>query len=259
MNKKPIPVILITLAAFFGYFFLNKYGFSKLYHLLTNLTHAKSLSFVMAYLTVGIPVFIALVWMHKKEAIESVGIQKNPLVPLLFAIACTAPMFIGYGIAGEINTDLKPIHIVSGVICAGFFEELFFRGFLFGQIHRYSRLGFIPAISLGALLFASVHLYQSQDPAVLIGIFMTTLLGAVFFAWVYVEWNYNLWVPIFLHMLMNLSWALFEVAENAYGNNYANIFRIATIAAVITSTVVYKRRTGRQLAVNYRNLLRKSI
>jgi len=70
------------------------------------------------------------------------------------------------------------------------------------------------------------------------------------FAWLYVEWNYNLWVPIFLHMLMNLSWGLFSVSDNAFGGIYSNVFRIATIVLAITLTLFYKKKKRTKLEIN---------
>jgi membrane protease YdiL (CAAX protease family) len=51
----------------------------------------------------------------------------------------------------------------------------------------------------GSLVFAQVHLYQSQNSMELIEIFTITFLGSVFFAWIYIEQGFNLWSAIFLH------------------------------------------------------------
>ena len=34
-------------------------------------------------------------------------------------------------------------------------------------------------------------------------------------AWFYERWGFNLWVPFFLHCLMNLAWNVFAVGESA--------------------------------------------
>ena len=102
------------------------------------------------------------------------------------------------------------------------------------------------------------HLYQSADVGRMIGIFLTTFLGAGLFAWLFVEWKFNLWVPIFLHMLMNLSWMMFSVGDDALGGVGANVFRIATIAAAIIGTIWYKRRTNEPLLVRKENLWLKN-
>jgi hypothetical protein len=46
-----------------------------------------------------------------------------------------------------------------------------------------------------------------------------------------------------MHTLMNLSWAMFDIGENALGGLYANIFRALTIATTILITLkVFKPR-----------------
>ena len=88
---------------------------------------------------------------------------------------------------------------------------------------------------------------------------MITFSGAVFFAWLYVEWNYNLWVPILTHTLMNLSWSLFEVDNSALGGVKANIFRGLTILMAITITVLYKRKKNRNLIINRQTLMLRKV
>ena len=154
----------------------------------------------------------------------------------------------------QVNHKITIPAIIQLTVCAGLFEELYFRGFLFGQIFRYTKIGFIPSILLGALLFASGHLYQSTEISVLTGVFLTTFMGAIFFAWLYIEWNYNLWVPVCMHFLMNLSWEIFTVSENALGGVTSNVFRGATIAFAIVATIMYKKRHGIKLEVNRKTL-----
>lgn len=84
-------------------------------------------------------------------------------------------------------------------------------------------------------------------------------MGAVLFAWLYIEWDENLWVPIFLHALMNLSWHLFEMDETALGGILPNVFRGLTIALAIIFTIVYKKRKGEHLAITKRNLINNTI
>ena len=174
---------------------------------------------------------------------------------MLVAFIAAAPMLVGYALFFNFNTQLTLTQILTGAVFAAFFEELYYRGILFGQLFRYTKLGFIPAIAVGAVLFAVVHLWQSQDPAVLIGVFFATFFGAILFAWLYAEWHNNLWVPIGLHFFMNLWWMVFNVADTAAGNNMANLFRVITIAVAIIGTIVYKRRKRLPLAVNRNTLL----
>jgi hypothetical protein len=57
-------------------------------------------------------------------------------------------------------------------------------------------LGFILSVLLGALLFGFIHLYQGSELTEWAGIFLITFSGAILFAWVYTEWNFNLWMGL---------------------------------------------------------------
>ncbi len=187
------------------------------------------------------------------KIIDNVGIQKGYISGLLFSIITVLPMLISSALIGRIGADLKMLGLIHQTLFAGFMEEYLFRGFLFGILFRKLGWGFIPASILGALIFGLGHIYQGSTFLETTGVFLVTSLGAVWFAWLYIEWNNNLWVPIFLHILMNLSWGLFDVSSNALGGLYTNLFRIITIALTILVTIVCNKKTG--LRINRKNLI----
>lgn len=86
---------------------------------------------------------------------------------------------------------------------------------------------------------------------------MITFSGAIFFAWLFVEWNFNLWVPILTHTLMNLSWNIFQVDNSALGDMKANIFRGLTILIAIIFTILYKKNRNEKLSINRQTLILK--
>lgn len=224
---------------------------------LDSITRNGLLSYTLAYLVVGIPIFVGTFAIDRKTSIfKSLGLSSNAWVAMWVSVLFTLPMFVGSLLFFKFNGQVDAKNLVAGTIIAGFMEELYFRGFLFGQLFRKTSLGFIPSVLLGALLFAFGHLYQSQSVGELVGIFAITFSGAVFFAWLYTEWNYNLWVPIFMHTLMNLSWIIFSVDNTALGDVTANVFRGLTIAAAILLTILYKRRKNQKMAVNRLTLMR---
>lgn len=246
-----MKTILITALAFAAYFILYALYFKGARTLLNEAFNQIGISHIVAYLISGIPIYAGIVLMHRfKGFFHSLGLDKSILKGIAIPLFFTLPMFIGFAIVFSFNSGVTLNEILVKVIAAAFFEELFFRGFLFGQIFRYTRLGFVPAIILGAVLFAAAHLYQSRELATLIGVFAVTFMAALLFAWLYAEWKYNLWVPIFLHLFMNLSWMLFSVSDNALGGVYANAFRVMTIALAISFTVIYKIRKKIKLEVN---------
>lgn len=256
--KYPVKIILLTFLSFTLYFILDAYYFSGLRAWLNQHIKQIGVSHIITYIISGLPLYLGIILMHgPKNFCKNLGLQGPLLRGMLFALLCTLPMFIGYAIVFDTNLELNLNTVLIAAVAAALFEELFFRGFLFGQLFRFTKLGFIPSVIAGALLFASVHLYQSQEIGELIGIFLTTFLGALLFSWVYAEWRLNIWVPIFLHFFMNLSWMLFSAGENALGGLYSNIFRIITIALVIALTILYKRRRELKLAINKRTIWMK--
>ena len=250
--------LLIVVAGFAIYYFLFQ-NFGSIKVALDKFTHRGLISYLITYLIIGIPVFIATYIINRRSIFESLGLSKNIWTGIWTSAIFTIPMFVGGLIFFKLRQEIELENLLAGTVVAGFMEELYFRGFLFGQIFRNTKIGFIPAIFLGALIFASGHLYQSQVASELVGIFLVTFSGAIFFAWLFVEWKYNLWVPIFTHTLMNLSWDLFDLSNNALGGMQANVFRALTIITAIALTIFLKKRKGEKLAVNRETLFSKRV
>lgn len=189
-----------------------------------------------------------------KNIVKELRLNQSFFKGLLWAIAMVFPMFIGSFLMGEFNSELSFLKFIKSTFLAGFFEETFFRAFLFGQLFCRLKWGFIPAVVLNAVAFASGHLYQGNSFGETTGVFIITLMGAAWFAWLFIEWKENIWLPIWLHALMNMSWLLFDVSETALGGISANIFRAITIAVSIIITVSINKKSG-GLRVNRKNLL----
>ena len=75
-------------------------------------------------------------------------------------------------------------------------------------------------------------------------VFCVTALGSLFFSWLYMVWDNNLWVPISFHIMMNGIWVLIPIADatSSIGSITANIGRLLTVALAVTLTVLYKKR-----------------
>lgn len=256
--SRSLSVISITLLSFAVYFFLANTYFSELRSWVNERIQQEGISHLLVYLIVSLPIVLGASIINEfKRCKTTLGLNRSIIQGALFPLVCTLPMFIGFSVCFNFNRELTLDEVLIAGVAAAFFEEFIFRGFLFGQLFRYTKLGFVPSILLGAFLFAAMHLYQSKDPATLIGVFATTFMGAVLFAWLYVEWNYNLWISIFLHLFMNLAWMLFAVSDNAFGGLYANVFRIITIALAIILTLLYKRKNHIPLSINKENIWMK--
>lgn len=247
--------ILVVIVGFLMYYIASKY-FKVTMHAINGYVGVGLLSYFITYVLVGLPILIATYIVNAKTNIfRTLGLGANAIKALIVALVITLPMFAGGAILYKLQEVQSIPQLIAKTIFAGFFEELYFRAFLFGLLFRYTKLGFIPAVILGAIVFAIGHIYQSDVASIQVGIFLTTFLGAGYFSWLYAEWKYNAWVPIFIHTFMNLSWMMYDMSSHAMGGTLSNILRALTIAIAIAGTIIYKKKQGEPLTVNKRTLL----
>lgn len=197
---------------------------------------SQTLHYTLNYLLAGLIPSGALFLLHaRRDIASSMGLSHGFGTGLLFAVTATLPMIAGYAVIGEFDRELSADEAFTWIFIAGMFEELVYRGFVFGQLFRYARWGFLPAALLAAL-------------------------GSIFFSWLYVEWNYNLWSVIWLHTLMNLPWIVFRVSTSgAVGDIGANALRLCTIILAIGLTVAYKRKQGLPYRIQINTLITNKI
>lgn len=260
--SKNIRFFLIFILGFIIYYFFDLFYFKSIQHFIKELFHSKALAHVSAYSVTLIPIIITLkVLFPQKKIFNLLSVDKSIFKGFTLAFIGTFPILIGYiihfKIAHTINFELLFINTIS----SAFFEEIIFRAFLIGILFRFTKLGFLSSILFGSLLFAQVHLYQSQNTIELIEIFAITFLGSVFFTWIYFEQDFNIWAAIFLHFFMNLYWEVFNVSENVSGNFYGNLYKLLSII-LITGIVIYDKKkkkktfqiTGKTLFIKTREV-----
>ena len=185
-----------------------------------------------------------------KVTSETLGLNRNPVPAFLFAFLITGIMpayFLTQALPGLPDEPVRTF--LQGSVFPGFGEEVFYRAFLFGFLFRFARWGFLPASLLVGLLFGIAHIYQGNSVGEALSVFAITASGGIWFAWLYAEWNFNIWVPTFFHLLMNAWWEVFSVSETAVGPMGANLVRLAIIVVSIVATVVIMKRGGGQMLV----------
>ncbi len=247
MENHKIPYSIIIIITFL----LAFYGKQILANFIDFHITNYNLRIAYFYLLWIIPTVFALIFLFKaKNAFAIIGINNDFLMGIFFSAITVSPMFLSSAIMGHINENLAINELIHKTFIAGFMEEYLFRGFLFGILFRKLGWGFIPASLLGGLIFGLGHIYQGSSFFETTSIFLITSVGAVWFSWLYIEWENNLWFPIFLHTFMNLSWILFEVSNDALGGLYTNLFRVITIAATIIVTIFYHKKEGLRIRKN---------
>lgn len=189
-----------------------------------------------------IPLITVAIVCKGKNILECWGLRRNFLKGWAVGLLCCIPMLVCNLIAGHVEFGWNKLFL--GAVFAGLFEELIYRGFLFGVLHRYCGWRFIWAALPAAVLFTLGHFYQSHDFVSGLQVFCVTALGSLFFSWLYMVWDNNLWVPISFHIMMNGIWVLIPIADatSSVGSIAANIGRLLTVALAVTLTVLYKKR-----------------
>lgn len=205
--------------------------------------------YISTWLLSFVPVTIILFLLHRpSRIIEALGLKGSVLRGLMLGFLFTAPLYIGFAIIGSLNSGLTLNTVLLFCVLPALFEEILFRGFIFSQLFRAGRLGFFWAALLPAVLFGLFHIYQGHDFLSSLAAFGVTMLGSFFFSWMYVVWNYNLWVPISIHFFMNLAWSLFVVegTGNAAGGLISNILRAICLIFAIVFTIYYNRQRNKE-------------
>lgn len=197
-----------------------------------------------------IPLITVAIVCKGKNILECWGLRRNFLKGWAVGLLCCIPMLVCNLIAGHVEFGWDKLFL--GAVFAGLFEELIYRGFLFGVLHRYCGWRFIWAALPAAVLFTLGHFYQSHDFVSGLQVFCVTALGSLFFSWLYMVWDNNLWVPISFHIMMNGIWVLIPIADatSSVGSTTANIGRLQTVALAVTLTVLYKNVSRNGLIVS---------
>ncbi|MDQ3820173.1 MAG: CPBP family intramembrane metalloprotease [Acidobacteriota bacterium] len=232
----------------------------KLHDMLNNFQFYRSLRHQSVYLasillnTVQIGLIsLALSLTHRigpKRILKELGLWAPPGRAFTFAFLASLPMLIGFTLSTK--PHLSILGLLTWTVIGPITEEVGFRGYLFRQLHRRAGWGFWPAALINSVLFALIHIYQAFlgefNVWELVGILAVTGLGGLFFSWLFVRWQDNLWVPIAVHIFMNTWWEVFQIDKTALGGWLANGTRILTIFLAIVLTI-YKDRIWKPLPI----------
>ena len=223
--------------------------YCQVHLIVTPLNLQRTLASFVMHLIVCMPIVVVLFLLHRpKDLFYQLGFGGNFITGTVFALISTLPLFIAFPIIGEFNNGLTLDKLIRSTVIVALFEEIIFRGFIFGQLFRYCKISFGWSVLIPSVLFGSLHLYQGHDLISSLMAFGVTFLGGLYFSWIYVKWNFNLWCPIGMHFFMNLSWQLFVVEGNsvAAGGIISNVFRILSVALAVIITNIYQKRFDRK-------------
>ncbi len=203
---------------------------------------APYVKYAVPYLCWSLAILLAGVLLRRKgPLLKAVGITHQPLIGVAAALLFSLPMLIGFSVFFEFATPSVTTLLTKSLI-PGFFEELFFRGFLVGSLIAIAGWRFLPAALIGAVIFGMGHWFQGATLVQAATAALFTAIGGLWFAWLFYRWSHNLWIVITLHTLMNGYWVLWQVDSTAIGGQAANLCRMATIVLSIAGTEWWVRR-----------------
>ena len=187
-----------------------------------------------------------LVW---KETFRELGLADSPLPAVLFALAASSPMLIGFTLTRGLTPHMEPLTIFFLTVLSPAAEEIEFRGLGVGILQRGTGWPFWKLLWPQALLFGLGHVEQGQSLLEMTGLMLLTSSGAAVFAWLLYRWQ-SLWFPITLHICMNLWWELFSVSKTALGGWFPFALQTGSVLLAILVTLYWtKRKTTLQLDV----------
>lgn len=190
-----------------------------------------------------VPIVITAFIVGPGETLNILGLRQSAWKGLLFAFAVTLLLGIVFALIAPLS-DLATLvpRFLNYALFSPFAEEVLFRCFLFGLLYRVAKWRFLPAAILGAVIFGLGHLHQGNTLADAVGVFAITLAAGLWWAWMYVQWNFNAWVPIGLHVFMNGWFNIFEVSQSAQLPIAGEITRLIVVFVSVVVTLALKRR-----------------
>lgn len=166
-----------------------------------------------------------------------------------FALLVTLPMLLVGVTLSHWNPEATWLGVLHLSLVSSFAEELLFRGYAFGQLYRRAGWKFLPAVLVTAVVFAVAHVIGGSDMSVMtfVGTLAITGIGGILFAWLFVRWDDNLWVPIGIHVMMNLYWDVFALGDGPVGAWPGTVAQLVTVILAIVLTV-YRGRIRKPAA-----------
>ncbi len=179
--------------------------------------------------------------MGAAAALRELGVLRPVGRPWIFGLLATLPLWVVFALAAPRAGSVPVVETLYLVALSPLAEEVVFRGFAFGQLRRLAGWGFWPAGLVSAAVFGWGHAEDASTLAEGAGLFLLTGVGGLFFCWLYQRWEYNLWAPFSLHLLMNLSWQVFAVGDSALAGWLPTALQVTTIVTA-TLLTIYRHR-----------------
>ncbi len=167
------------------------------------------------------------------------GLKKDIIKPIIYSLLIFIPSFvILYFIVG-IKEHNYNYSFMWGSLGGPFSEELVYRGLAIGVLVKLCNWNKFIACILPSVFFGIVHIWQGEDLTSTLGIVLITAIGGIYFGWLFLKWDFNLWPAIFMHIGMNTIWTIFALGDNAIGGQIGNINRLIIVVLGVFLSFVF--------------------
>jgi membrane protease YdiL (CAAX protease family) len=175
-----------------------------------------------------------------RSVLRDLGLNAPILPALAFALIASSPMLFGFALTRSLTPHLQLRPLVFLTVLSPIVEEIEFRGFGVLQLKHRTGWPFWIVVWPSALLLGYGHVEQGGTLLESIELFLLLTGGGVAFAWLAQRWQ-SLWVPVALHICMNLWWESFSIARSAIGGWFPFMLQNATILVAILLTLYLRR------------------
>jgi len=192
----------------------------------------------------GVCLCLITVWLMKRTGprgvLREVGLDAPILPAFAFALIASSPMMLGFALTRSLTPHIQVRPLLFLTVLSPLVEEVEFRGFGVLQLKHRTGWPFWVVVWASALLTGYGHMEQGGTLLESIELFLLLTAGAVTFAWLAYRWQ-SLWVPVALHICMNLWWELFSIARSAIGGWFPFVLQSSTMLLAILLTLYAKR------------------
>ncbi len=175
----------------------------------------------------------------RRGTLDWLGLARSPVAALRLVATALIPLYLVFAVTQPLARDIASAGVLYLAFIGPLAEEIVFRGVAFGLLRRMAGWPFWIAALLPAIVFGLGHANPFVAAPTIDDImtFTITASGAFIFSWLYERWHFNLWVPVFLHALMNFAWSLFRVGEGAFAGWLPTAMQVTSVTLAIFLTL----------------------
>ena len=119
--QRPQLILTGTVGAFAVHYALDEWAFRSLYDAALG-SVGPVLAYWLAYVVVGVPVFAAVLYLHKPtSALEALGLRRAFGLGLAVAFVFTLPMLLGYASIFTFSSEVTATKILKYAVGSAFF------------------------------------------------------------------------------------------------------------------------------------------